>query len=148
MHDNNIVHRDIKPGNIFLTGDGQIKIGDLGIAKEVANSDVCGTNWGTNRYKPPESVLLDDENKATSKVDVWALGCVLYELFAFDKLFNMSDGTPNKIKEAQKTLNYLEDIEDLGLGDPIENIMKSLVAFEYSDRPSIHAVLVKNQILL
>ena len=88
MHDRKIVHRDIKPANIFITGDLKtIKIGDLGIARDVANSEVGGTNFGTPLYKPPESVIRSDPNKATTKADVWGLGCVLYELFAFKKLF-------------------------------------------------------------
>ncbi|XP_014390715.1 PREDICTED: serine/threonine-protein kinase Nek1 [Myotis brandtii] len=78
VHDRKILHRDIKSQNIFLTKDGTIQLGDFGIAR-VLNSTVelARTCIGTPYYLSPEIC----ENKPyNNKSDIWALGCVLYEL--------------------------------------------------------------------
>uniref|UniRef100_A0A8D1ZNG5 non-specific serine/threonine protein kinase n=1 Tax=Sus scrofa TaxID=9823 RepID=A0A8D1ZNG5_PIG len=78
VHDRKILHRDIKSQNIFLTKDGTVQLGDFGIAR-VLNSTVelARTCIGTPYYLSPEIC----ENKPyNNKSDIWALGCVLYEM--------------------------------------------------------------------
>ncbi|XP_078450707.1 serine/threonine-protein kinase Nek1-like isoform X1 [Lampetra planeri] len=78
VHDRKILHRDIKSQNIFLTKAGVVQLGDFGIAR-VLNStmELAQTCIGTPYYLSPEIC----ENKPYNhKSDMWALGCVLYEM--------------------------------------------------------------------
>jgi serine/threonine protein kinase len=78
LHRNNIVHRDLKPANIFLTRDGRVKVGDLGVCKQVEHAyDWARTRIGTPLYMAPE---IWNGLPYDFKGDVWALGCLLYEL--------------------------------------------------------------------
>lgn len=78
IHKKKILHRDIKSLNIFLTKNEDIRIGDLGVAKVMAESvNFAQTMVGTPYYLSPE---MAEEKPYNEKSDVWALGCVLYEL--------------------------------------------------------------------
>jgi Tol biopolymer transport system component/tRNA A-37 threonylcarbamoyl transferase component Bud32 len=91
-HERGIVHRDLKPGNIKLTPDGVIKLLDFGLAK-TATDDVVdlthsptmiaptmeGTLLGTAAYMSPEQARGRPVDKRT---DIWAFGCVLYEMLS------------------------------------------------------------------
>jgi len=81
IHSKEIIHRDLNPNNIFMYEDYNIKIGDFGISKHCDNTK---TNVGTQYYKAPEILLGKVYN---NKVDIWALGCILYELFTLEKCF-------------------------------------------------------------
>lgn len=72
-----IIHRDIKTQNIFLTEENDIRIGDLGIAKEM-KEELTRTMIGTPLYFSPE--LCEENPEYNEKTDIWSLGCVLYEL--------------------------------------------------------------------
>ena len=76
-----MVHRDIKPANLLLAQDGTVKIADFGIARvlddEAAALTLTGQVMGTSLYLAPERVLGRPAERAS---DVYALGCVLYEL--------------------------------------------------------------------
>lgn len=73
-----IIHRDIKPGNIFLDKEGNVKLGDFGLSKELQENSICATtNVGTPYYMSPEQV---GGNKYDEKCDIWALGCILHEM--------------------------------------------------------------------
>jgi eukaryotic-like serine/threonine-protein kinase len=79
-HRAGIVHRDVKPGNVFVTHGGEVKLLDFGIARAVDETALTGGDLlGTAAYLAPERVLGRD---ATPAADVYALGVVLYELLA------------------------------------------------------------------
>jgi|SRR5579872_5439545 len=80
-HGMGVVHRDIKPGNLFLCETGQVKVTDFGIAKAVSGTRLTatGTLVGTLPYMAPEQWLGEE---AAFSNDVWAIGCVLYELLS------------------------------------------------------------------
>ncbi|KAJ8610495.1 hypothetical protein CTAYLR_007777 [Chrysophaeum taylorii] len=89
VHAKRVVHRDVKTSNVFLTrdqaGNDVVKLGDFGISKVLDRSgELCATNIGTPCYMAPE--LLDDR-PYDYKVDVWSVGCVLYELAALKRAF-------------------------------------------------------------
>ena len=84
-HDNGIIHRDLKPGNIKITPEGRVKVLDFGLAKALGAEAMdqqrtiteAGRVMGTPAYMSPEQVrgLETDE-----RCDIWAFGCVLYEM--------------------------------------------------------------------
>ncbi|ETK93919.1 NEK/NEK1 protein kinase [Phytophthora nicotianae CJ01A1] len=77
MHQQRVLHRDLKTANIFLSHAGYLVLGDFGIARTLRNDDMATTMIGTPLYMAPE--VLDGKEYSFSS-DVWALGCVLYEL--------------------------------------------------------------------
>uniref|UniRef100_A0A8C5SG68 non-specific serine/threonine protein kinase n=1 Tax=Laticauda laticaudata TaxID=8630 RepID=A0A8C5SG68_LATLA len=88
LHLHNMIHRDVKAGNILLTEPGQVKLGDFGSASIIApaNSFV-----GTPYWMAPEVILAMDEGQYDGKVDVWSLGITCIELAERKPpLFNMN----------------------------------------------------------
>src|SRR4029078_9964165 len=80
-HEQGIVHRDVKPANIFLLGDGSVKLLDFGIAKPTpSNVQRQGDVLGTPAYMSPEQIMGADPIEGRS--DVFSAGVVLYELLA------------------------------------------------------------------
>ncbi|HUX04273.1 MAG TPA: Stk1 family PASTA domain-containing Ser/Thr kinase [Acidimicrobiales bacterium] len=79
-HRNGVVHRDVKPGNILITSDGQVKVTDFGIAQAVASEDhlaEAGSVMGTATYFSPEQA---EGVPVDGRSDVYSLGVVLYEM--------------------------------------------------------------------
>ena len=77
-----MVHRDIKPENIMFSGDGSVKLADLGIAKSSGDQDtlvtVAAAVFGTPSYMSPEQAR--DSGKVDCRADLWSLGVVFFEL--------------------------------------------------------------------
>src|SRR5438067_6648457 len=86
-HDQGLVHRDVKPQNVLLDGDGRAKVTDFGIAHavDVDGMTITGTIMGTSNYIAPEQARGQPVDEQT---DVYSLGCVLYELLAGEVPFD------------------------------------------------------------
>ena len=104
-HDRGIIHRDLKPANIKLTPEGKVKVLDFGLAKAFAdeaadvnlsNSPTFGSGTGagivlgTAAYMSPEQAKGKEAGRAS---DVWAFGCVLYEMLTAKPVFTGESAT-------------------------------------------------------
>lgn len=76
-HQEKLIHRDIKPDNIFVSEFGEYKIGDFGISREIENTSVTLSQKGTKAYMAPEIVRMEPYGHL---VDIYALGLTLYEI--------------------------------------------------------------------
>jgi NIMA (never in mitosis gene a)-related kinase len=82
-----IFHRDLKSANVFLSKDGQAKLGDLNVSK-VAKKGLLYTQTGTPYYASPE---VWRDQPYDNKSDIWSLGCVLYEMTTLKPPFRAND---------------------------------------------------------
>ncbi|CUS11459.1 unnamed protein product, partial [Tuber aestivum] len=94
MHQEGIAHRDLKPENIFVVSMSPVwvKLGDFGISKWIPAeaTTTFHTQVSTPVYSAPEVLGLDSHSEAsdyTNSVDIWSLGCVIYELLVGERLF-------------------------------------------------------------
>jgi eukaryotic-like serine/threonine-protein kinase len=80
-HDRQLVHRDVKPGNVMIDREGRIKVMDFGIARAAADDTLTqtGTVLGTAAYLSPEQARGD---AVDARSDIYSLGCVLYEMLS------------------------------------------------------------------
>jgi serine/threonine-protein kinase len=78
-HARGLIHRDIKPGNVMLTGDGTVKVMDFGIARVTSSETITQTSAviGTAQYISPEQV---EGREVDARGDLYSLGCLLYEM--------------------------------------------------------------------
>ena len=103
MHDRRIMHRDLKPANIFLTLDGTVKVGDLGLSRELSEHTLqAHSKVGTPLYMSPEVIRGDGYD---FKSDIWSLGCLLYELAMLKSPFR------------QEGLNFYSLFQKISNGD-------------------------------
>ncbi|HEX2649433.1 MAG TPA: serine/threonine-protein kinase, partial [Burkholderiales bacterium] len=87
-HEHKVVHRDIKPGNIFVLEDGSLKVVDFGIARmEASNLTDTGAMLGTPAYMSPEQFLAMPVDERS---DIFSAGVIFYELLTGDKPFTGS----------------------------------------------------------
>ncbi|CUS10657.1 unnamed protein product [Tuber aestivum] len=95
MHMNGIAHRDLKPENIFVVSLSplRVKLGDFGVSKCVNEHTVLRTQIFTRSYSAPEILGVLDSSLETSEytraVDIWSLGCVMFEVLTGSVLFRM-----------------------------------------------------------
>ena len=83
------MHRDLKPGNIFLDEHQNVKLGDFGLARILNPGSVFAqTHVGTPYYMSPEQI---QEKKYNDKTDIWSLGCIVYELCALRPPFRANN---------------------------------------------------------
>jgi len=141
IHKNNLIHRDLKPENIFISKDYTFKIGDFDFVKRLNGSkNIKATSQkGTINYMAPEMINPENNNnKYSNKIDIWALGCIIYELCNLDKSFDCESIIElfNKIENS----NY----KDLKNND-WKTIVDKLLNKNPDKRPDINQV--KNEII-
>ena len=140
IHKMKILHRDLKTLNIFLKKNLEIKIGDLGVAKILSKNSFAKTVIGTPYYLSPE---ICEEKPYNDKSDVWALGCILYELCTFKHPFEArSQGAL-----ILKILNNKPEPIDSHYSADLNNLIVLLLDKDSEKRPTCSEIL-KNNIVI
>lgn len=135
LHQNRILHRDIKTINMFLTKDDMIKIGDLGVAKMLnQTANMAHTVVGTPYYLSPE---LCEEKPYNNKSDIWSLGCVLYELCTLKHPFEAQ----NQGALILKILRGKYPPISSSYSKPLHEMVDRLLLKDYRQRPAIMDIL-------
>ena len=140
IHKNGIIQRDIKPENIFINKDYIIKIGDFGVSKQVSDHIKAVTDIGTEIYYAPERI---ENGEYDDKVDIWALGCIIYELCTLRKCFPSRNYIYNIIINKQKLYGKI-DLKYYS--KDLQNIIDELLEPNPQKRPKIEKAyyLIKN----
>ena len=136
IHSKNLIHRDLKPDNLFLTKDSKVKIGDFGIAKQLNNpEEYAKTCFGSLLYMAPEMARNYQYN---NKIDIWSLGCIIHELCTLDYCF------PNQYFIF--TGEY-KRINQNVYGEDLQNLIDLLLSQDYHQRPSAEEIInfIKNK---
>ena len=134
IHSKKIIHRDIKTLNIFLTKKFEAKIGDLGVAKRLENTNHAMTFIGTPYYVSPEMCRNKPYNE---KSDIWALGCILYELLTFNHPFTATNQAALFIKILNNKYNPFPP----GVPEDLKNMVNFILEKDYELRPSMEDII-------
>ena len=135
IHKKKILHRDLKSQNIFLTKDLNIKIGDLGVSKRLIQTNFAKTFIGTPYYLSPEICM---EKPYNDKSDVWAIGCILYELCCFKYPFDAKSQGALLLKILN---NEPEKIDNNYYSKDLQKLIDMLLNKNYELRPSCEDIL-------
>ncbi|XP_041335969.1 serine/threonine-protein kinase Nek1 isoform X12 [Pyrgilauda ruficollis] len=138
IHDRKILHRDIKSQNIFLTKDGTIQLGDFGIARVLnSTAELARTCIGTPYYLSPE---ICQNKPYNNKSDIWALGCVLYEMCTLKHAFEAG----NMKNLVLKIISGPFPPVSMHYSYDLRNLLSQLFKRNPRNRPSVNSILEKN----
>ncbi|NXN32139.1 NEK1 kinase, partial [Nycticryphes semicollaris] len=138
IHDRKILHRDIKSQNIFLTKDGTIQLGDFGIARVLnSTAELARTCIGTPYYLSPE---ICQNKPYNNKSDIWALGCVLYEMCTLKHAFEAG----NMKNLVLKIISGPFPPVSTHYSYDLRNLLSQLFKRNPRNRPSVNSILEKN----
>ena len=145
-HNHGVIHRDLKPGNLFLTRSGEVKLGDFGIARDVTASDLTDTGLtvGTHAYMAPEQITGD--NTISGKADLYALGCCLFEMLTGRKVFDGENFAQLFEQHLRKDPPHVKDSVP-NCPDELDAVIHQLLQKSPEDRPfnarQVQAVMLK-----
>ena len=120
LHDNKMIHRDLKSANIFLTKNGIVKIGDLNVSKVLNNNKMAETKTGTPYYSAPE---IWEDKLYDNKIDIWSVGCIIYEMCSLVCPFRAT--AISKLAKLIKKGEYIP-IPDI-YSDNLSNIISKMI---------------------
>eukprot|EP01006_Ploeotia_vitrea_P009280 TRINITY_DN21805_c0_g1_i2.p1 TRINITY_DN21805_c0_g1~~TRINITY_DN21805_c0_g1_i2.p1 ORF type:complete len:292 (-),score=41.32 TRINITY_DN21805_c0_g1_i2:141-1016(-) len=126
VHSAGVIHRDLKPKNILITQDCQVKIADFGLARE--EGDEMSVYVETRWYRAPELLIMSAESLRdhySSKVDIWSCGCMLGELLLTHPLWPGTNSC-EQLKLVLQTLGKptAEDMEGIKTTSAIDEFFK------------------------
>ena len=144
LHSSGVVHRDIKPPNIFMSKNKIIKIGDFGVSAIIKEKKgmqkirkLKGTVVGTQLYMAPE--ILQKQKQYNEKVDIFSMGCVFYKIccledYQKEKYIIEGNQIIKKLTSNEITTNYDDDLMD---------IIKLMLENDANKRPDSKTILEK-----
>eukprot|EP01080_Neovahlkampfia_damariscottae_P006468 gene6468-10474_t len=134
LNANKIVHRDLKPANILTSNSGRLKIADFGLVKHLEHNELAKTFAGSPLYMAPEVL---NQKKYDSKVDLWSIGIIFYELLAGHRPYHASSLMELINIIAKKPLEYPNEI----FSPSLKKLISGLLEVDPEKRFSINDVL-------
>lgn len=146
LHNQAIVHRDIKPHNLLMTTEGRIKICDFGVACKVESKekDILKNTEGTYHFMPPECWNYETKEFSGIKADVWALGVTLFAI-TYNKMPFWADNElelGNVILKDEVDFNQTRDVSL-----ELKQLINKLLIKDPSQRPHLHDLLQNDPFL-
>jgi cell cycle serine/threonine-protein kinase CDC5/MSD2 len=138
MHTHQVIHRDLKLGNLFLDSNMNVKVGDFGLAALIESpGERKKTICGTPNYIAPE-VLFDTANGHSFEVDTWSIGVILYTLVIGRPPFQTKD-----VKAIYKRIrdNEYEFPADRRVSAEVEVLVQQILTPDPQARPGLHEIL-------
>ena len=140
MHSKRTMHRDLKPANIFLSSDGTVKVGDLGLGRFLSEETLeAFTKVGTPLYMSPE-LLVGRKGKGYGfSSDTYSLGCILYELVKLRAPFKEKGMTFNVLCQRVIQGDY-EPLPDV-FSEELRDLVDNMLATDPDARPSLDDIV-------
>eukprot|EP00891_Asterochloris_glomerata_P003027 jgi/Astpho2/3027/e_gw1.00051.273.1_t len=133
-HSKGIIHRDLKANNIFCCSHGIVKLGDFGISKALGQQQ----NFARTMVGTPYYIAVCMQGRAyDSKTDVWAIGCVLYEMCALKKAFDASNLGAITVKIMSGKFPPIP----AHYSDDLKALVEALIKKEPESRPDMQQIL-------
>ncbi|OBZ65532.1 Cell cycle serine/threonine-protein kinase CDC5/MSD2 [Grifola frondosa] len=138
MHTHQVIHRDLKLGNLFLDKNMNVKVGDFGLAALIESpGERKKTICGTPNYIAPE-VLFDTANGHSFEVDTWSIGVILYTLVVGRPPFQTKD-----VKAIYKRIrdNEYEFPAERAVSRPVQELVQQILTPDPQQRPTLHEIV-------
>ena len=136
LHENSIIHRDLKLGNFFINNEMKVKIGDFGLATRIESGERKKTLCGTPNYIAPEVL---EKNGHGLEVDVWSIGCIIFTLLVGKPPFEA-----NTLEETCRRILQCKYSVPLTVSTYAKDLIERILVKNPSIRPTVND-LIKDQ---
>ena len=131
----NIVHCNLTTENIFLTDKLEVKLGDFGLAKRITSDYIPSNNGGTVYYMSPESFKT---SKCSYKIDIWAIGIIIYNLLTGKVPFYGKEREETKQKIISENFDFPPDIV---ISEVAKDLIEQILKKDPKERPTLNQIL-------
>eukprot|EP00535_Pseudo-nitzschia_heimii_P003470 CAMPEP_0197186148 /NCGR_PEP_ID=MMETSP1423-20130617/13293_1 /TAXON_ID=476441 /ORGANISM="Pseudo-nitzschia heimii, Strain UNC1101" /LENGTH=819 /DNA_ID=CAMNT_0042637371 /DNA_START=190 /DNA_END=2649 /DNA_ORIENTATION=+ len=139
IHDQLVIHRDLKLGNLFLDRNMNIKVGDLGLATKLESADeIRKTICGTPNYIAPEVIQGDRATRGHSfQVDIWSIGVIMYTCLVGKPPYEAKD-----VKATYQRImaNVYSFPKHINISDDAKDLIVRMLQSKPTDRPTLHQI--------
>ncbi|XP_059166504.1 uncharacterized protein LOC131948825 [Physella acuta] len=138
LHKPQIIHRDIKGGNILMENSSSVKLSDFGVSKIISELTEARTHAGTFKWMAPE-IILGEKAPYTVKADIWSVGCTVVEMLTGKPPFH-NLGHPQRIL---KMLGKIKPEYQLNpeASQELQDFLDAIFIYNPSDRPSAYELI-------